>query len=272
MPHPILTGYLPVENGRLFYEIAGGGPALVFIHGFTFDHRMWDDQWDYFRARYTVVRYDWRGHARSSDPEGPWSNFDDLMLLLTHLGIERAHLCGLSAGGGIALDLAVTYPHAVNSLILIDSTVGGFRGWSPEMRDTFSLLPRTARSDGVPAARELWLNSDILAPALERPEIGQRVRRIVGDYQGWHWLNDGEEVVPEPLPYDRLEEITAPALILVGERDAPDFQNIAAVLTDRLRDAQKHVIPGAGHLSSMEAANPVNRLIAAFLEAQAGRL
>lgn len=267
MPHPVLSGYLPVENGRLFYEIAGGGAPLVFIHGFSLDHRMWDEQWDFFRARYTVIRYDWRGHGRSSDPSGPWSNCDDLMLLLAHLGVGPAHLCGLSAGGGIALDFAVTYPAATRSLVLIDSALGGFRGWSEEFRRDLALMRQLAREQGVATALEHWLNEPMLGPAMEGTAIGSRLRQIIGDYGGWHWLHEGEEIVPDPLPVDRLDEIRASTLVLVGERDVEDFRNIAEVLADGIRGSHLEIISGAGHMANMEQAAAVNRLMAHFLAA-----
>lgn len=266
MPHPTLSGYLPVENGRLHYEVAGGGQPLVFIHGFSLDHRMWDAQGDFFRARYMTVRYDWRGHGRSSDPDAPWSNFDDLMLLLAHLGVGPVHLCGLSAGGGIALDFAVTYPDMARSLLLIDSAVGGFRGWSEAFRRDLGEMRRLAQEEGVAAAVDHWLQGDMLAPAMEEQEVAARLRRIIGDYRGWHWLHDGEEIVPDPLPYDRLDEVRVPTLVLAGERDIEDFRNIASVLAERIRGARLEMIADAGHMANMEAPAVVNRHIAAFLE------
>lgn len=268
MPHPVLSGYLPVEKGRLFYEIAGGGAPLVFIHGFSLDHRMWDEQWDFFRARYMTIRYDWRGHGRSSDPAGPWSNGDDLMLLLAHLGVGPAHLCGLSAGGGIALDFAVTYPEATRSLVLVDSAVGGFRGWSEAFRRDLGEMRRVARHEGIDAAIELWLQNEMLAPAFDKLDVASRLRQIIGEYRGWSWLHDGEEIVPDPLPYDRLDEVRAPALVMAGERDIEDFRNIAAVLAERIRGARLEVIAGAGHMANMEAPAVVNRLMGEFLAAQ----
>jgi pimeloyl-ACP methyl ester carboxylesterase len=268
MPHPVLSGYLPVEDGRLYYEIAGGGAPLVFVHGFTLDHRMWDEQWDFFRARYTVIRYDWRGHGRSSDPAAPWSNCDDLMLLLAHLGVGPVHLCGHSAGGGIALDFAVSYPEMTRSLVLIDSAAGGFRGWSRAFRDDLAEMKRLAREQGVEAALTHWQQGPMLAPAFENPRLAARLRTIIGGYRGWQWLNDGLEIVPAPLPYDRLDEVRAPTLVITGERDTEDFRNIANALAEGVRHAHLEIIAGAGHMSSMEAPSQVNRLIAAFLAAQ----
>jgi pimeloyl-ACP methyl ester carboxylesterase len=187
------------------------------------------------------------------------------MLLLAHLGVGPAHLCGLSAGGGIALDFAVTYPEAARSLALIDSTAGGFRGWSQAFRDELVEMRRVAREEGLDAALTRWLQGPMLAPAFEKPEVAARLRQIVGDYRGWSWLNDGEEIVPDPPPYDRLDEV---ALVVVGERDTEDFRNIAEVLSERIRGARLEVIARAGHMSSMEAPAVVNGLISEFLAAQ----
>jgi pimeloyl-ACP methyl ester carboxylesterase len=74
--------------------------------------------------------------------------------------------------------------------------------------------------------------------------------------------------VPDPLLYDRLDEIRAPALVIAGERDTEDFRNIAVALGESIRHAHLEIIAGAGHMSSMEAPSQVNRLIAAFLAAQ----
>jgi len=229
---------------------------------------MWDDQWDFFRDAYKVVRFDSRGHGQSSDPSGPWSNFGDVKSLLDHLGLDRPHLVGLSSGGGAALDFAVIYPEATCSLTLIDSAVGGYPDWSAEMRELFRLLQDTAKTQGVDATRELWLNGELFAPALERPELAFRVRRIIGDYRGWHWLNESEEFGPDPMPYHRLDEVKLPTLVIVGERDGLDTRNMADVLAGGIRGARKEVIAGAGHLSNMEAPDSVNRLIADFLDAQ----
>lgn len=265
MPHGTVSGYVNVPGGRLFFEIAGMGPPLVFIHGFSLDRRMWDDQWDFFRGSHTCIRYDVRAHGRSSAPTGPWADHDDLMLLLTHLNIESAHLCGLSMGGGIALDVAVTYPHAVLSLSLLDSAVGGYRDWSAEFQRSLAEMHEAANTAGVGVALDLWLESASFEAAREQPEVFTRISRIVRGYAGWHWLNRGEQVVPDPLPFDRLEEIKTPTLILVGERDTEDFRRLSSFLEDGIRGSHREVIAGAGHMTSMEAAREVNTRIHAFL-------
>lgn len=87
-------------NTRLFCEVAGMGQAVVLLHGFTLDLRMWDDQFLPLAQQFRVVRYDLRGFGRSALPtNAPYSHFEDLKALLDHLGIIQAHLVGLSKGG-----------------------------------------------------------------------------------------------------------------------------------------------------------------------------
>ena len=108
------TGFTDANGAKIYYEVAGGGPPLVFVHGYALDRRMWDDQFEIFAPRYRVVRYDLRGFGRSGVPTAaPFSNHDDLRRLFDVLGIERAHICGLSMGGGVTIDFALEYPDRV---------------------------------------------------------------------------------------------------------------------------------------------------------------
>ena len=107
----IQQGFADVNGTRLYYEMVGSGHPLVLVHGFTLDTRMWDDQFEMFAGRNQVVRYDLRGFGKSALPTTePYSHPDDLRALMTHLGIEHAFIIGLSLGGAVAVDFAVTYP------------------------------------------------------------------------------------------------------------------------------------------------------------------
>jgi len=105
------VGYAEVPGGRLFFETAGSGEALVLIHGNAGDRRHWDAQME-LAEQVLVIRYDVRGFGESSLPvEGqPYSNSGDLAALLDHLGIEEAHVAGWSMGSGIAVDFALAFP------------------------------------------------------------------------------------------------------------------------------------------------------------------
>ncbi|MBU0976511.1 alpha/beta hydrolase, partial [Patescibacteria group bacterium] len=84
-------GYFDHNNGKIWYQTAGTGKPIVFIHGFTLDHRMWDTQVASLRGKHKIVTYDMRGFGKSSIPSSSYSHQDDLQSLLGHLSIKKAH-------------------------------------------------------------------------------------------------------------------------------------------------------------------------------------
>src|SRR5687768_17047142 len=106
----VVRGFAEVNGTRLFYEAAGRGPAVVFVHGGLVDSRLWDDQLKEFSKRHRVVRYDLRGYGQSAAPTADFSPVEDLRALLAFLGVERATVVGLSLGGIIAADFALEHP------------------------------------------------------------------------------------------------------------------------------------------------------------------
>jgi pimeloyl-ACP methyl ester carboxylesterase len=261
-----------VAGTRLFYEVAGTGPPLVLIHGFTLDSRMWDDQMDALTTRHQVIRYDLRGFGRSAMPgEEPYTAAGDLKALLDYLGLEAAAILGLSLGGGVAADFAVTYPEAVRALVLVDATVGGWE-WSSGWNERLGAVWAAGRELGVETARERWLALPLFMAAREQPQVARRLRRIVSGYSGWHWVNDDPQQYLDPPAIQRLGSITAPTLIIIGERDEPDFHGVAAALQRGIPHAEPVTIPGVGHMSNMEAVEQFNEIVLRFLERYALKL
>jgi 3-oxoadipate enol-lactonase len=109
------TGVMTVPGARVAYQAAGDGPAVVLIHGFGLDLRMWDPQLPVLAARCRAVRYDCRGFGASGplDPAVPYTHAGDLIALLDHLAIADAVLVGLSFGGRVALQTALAAPDRV---------------------------------------------------------------------------------------------------------------------------------------------------------------
>jgi pimeloyl-ACP methyl ester carboxylesterase len=258
---PARNGFAEVNGTRLYYEAAGEGQALVLIHGFALDTRVWDDQFDVFAQQYRVIRLDLRGYGRSALPAAEnYRHVDDLKALLDYLdlqlGLPGATLIGLSMGGGVAIDYALTYPETVRALVLVDSTLGGFRwaiNWSVKAREV-----------GLESARKRWLAHPIFAASFEQPEVAARIAQIVEDYSGWHWLNrDPDRGMATAI--ERLTEIHVPALVIVGERDLPDFQAIADILVQGIPRAHKKVLRGSGHLPNMESPLAFNDCVLNFL-------
>jgi pimeloyl-ACP methyl ester carboxylesterase len=119
---PADTGRVSVEGGTLFYDVRGSGPPVVLLHAGGVDLGMWDPQVGPFARSFRVIRYDARAHGRSTAPGGPYSTVEDLRLLLDRLGVQRAHLVGISMGAGVALNFAITYPQRVSKLALVSTS------------------------------------------------------------------------------------------------------------------------------------------------------
>jgi pimeloyl-ACP methyl ester carboxylesterase len=260
------SGFAEVNGTRLYYETAGD-PArepLVFVHGFTLDTRMWDDQFKPFAQHYRVIRYDARGFGRSALPESPYRHEADLKALLEHLGVERAHVVALSMGGGIAIDFALTYQQTTRSLVAVDAVVGGWH-WSDEDVKRSKIRAEITANEGIPGAKRAWLAHPLFAPANEQPAVATRLARMVDDYSGWHFVNNNPALGLKPRAIERLEQIAAPTLVILGERDTADFHGMADALASRVPNVRKVVLPGVGHMANMEAPNAFNAAVFDFL-------
>src|SRR5262249_27535687 len=114
-----------VNGARLWYELAGDGPAVVFVHEGIGDSRLWDDQWAEASVHFRAVRYDQRGFGRSDLPGGPFSYAGDLRALLDRLEISHAALVGGSLGADAATQLAILEPERVTALVVAPPGVVG---------------------------------------------------------------------------------------------------------------------------------------------------
>lgn len=255
-------------NGiRTYYEVEGQGPAVVLIHGHGANLRLWDGQvGPLVEQGHRVIRYDVRGHGRSEAPEGgyAWPSYAaDLRDLLDHLGEGRAHLVGISMGGGIALQFALDYPERTASLVLMDSTLPGYT-YSEEMSGAVERLQEAIRRDGPhPTFERIWLEHPIFEGVRRFPEKLALVEAMARAYSAREYLLDLEPPAG-PQISDRLGEVRAPTLVLVGELDTPDFQAIAVILAENIRNANYLVVEDAGHLVNLEQPDQVNNALADF--------
>lgn len=259
-------GIAEVNGTRLVYDVTGDGPAVAFLHGFTLDMRMWDDQVSAFAGSNRVVRYDLRGFGASTPfvAGEPYTHADDLRALLTHLGIERAAVIGLSMGGWVVQEFALAYPELVSSLILVDSVLPGYT-WSPATAATIEAIHRLGGEGKLDEAKAGWLAAPLFACSQRSRAATTRLAQIVGDYPCWHLLQKDPHLAQEPPALERLHEISAQTLVVVGDEDLPDFHTIADLLATRIPRARKVVLPGAGHMANMDAPDAFNRVVLEFL-------
>jgi 3-oxoadipate enol-lactonase len=247
--------------------VAGSGPAVVLVHGFGLDLRMWDPQVEQLAARCRVVRYDCRGFGATGafDPAVRYTHASDLFALLDHLGIHEAVLAGLSFGGRVVLQAALLAPARVRGLVLLDAVLDGI-AWDPGSAAALDEVARRVASGGVPAGRAAWLAHPLFAPARERPEVASLLAAMVAGYPGQHWLGQDPHRDVGPAPIDALEDVRVATLVAVGERDVPGFLEMSAVLARRIPGAEYHVVSGAGHMINLEQPAAVNQLLSQFLD------
>ena len=270
-----------VNGIRLHYRVYGEGTPLVLAHGFGATLDMWAEQIEPFSQRYQVVVYDTRGHGRTEAPRD-WPSYsvddyvEDQRQLMDHLGIESAYVGGLSMGGMIALQFALTYPQRLRALLLCDTAASnrdmeGVHGGGPE-GPVGAAVRRFIVRDVIPAgfAVARYLPLERLPQLRDAPEgVKSYVRTLrqhtaLGLRGAWHALMERPDVE------DRLDEIRVPTLIVVGERDrllAP-----SRLMQQRIRDCRFVLIRDSAHGTANWRPEAFNKAVLDFLgDVEAGR-
>lgn len=253
-------------SSGLFYEVSGSGEAVVFIHAFSVDRRMWAPQIAEFEGHFRVIRYDLRGHGRSVAPTGPYTGYDDLRVLLDTLGVARATLVGVSAGAELAINFAIAYPDRVARLVLAAPGLGGYA--VPPLPWATPVFEAAAAGDAEGAAK-LWAATPIMAMRTNLDAAATVTALVMENWRLWTYRRTEQPLSPPAI--DRLAEITCPALIIVGDEDLPHIEDIARSLADRIADATLVTIPGAGHIPNLDTPGVFNHAVTAFLARRSGR-
>ena len=256
-------GFIPVNDGQLYYEKNGSGPPVIFLHGICLDHRMWQQQVDYFSKYYTCINIDLRGFGKSSLPtQTPYSFHEDIKVVLDSLHtVEPVVLIALSMGGKAAVNFSLAYPKQTKALVLADAAIDGYH-----FKDfNLELVSIMAQQKGVDSAKQFFLNYAIFASAKNDTSVFKRLRKMILSYSGWQWLHKNPIVGLTPPAIEQLEQIKAPVLIITGEKDIWDFQQIADILHNNIKQSVKKQILDAGHMCNMEKPDVFNRLVSDFL-------
>ena len=260
------AGFVPVDEGELFYVRDGSGPAVVLAHGAPIlDHRQWDGQVEALSKRHTVVRYDLRGYGRSSVPtERAYRHCDDLAALITGLGFDGAVVGGESFGAMVAIDATLAYPGLVDALIL-DATVP-LTGWDWVEELPVAPALRLARTEDLDTITGAFVNLPLFEAARERPNALQALETMAADYGGWHFNHSDPADWAAERAVDRLGEISVPTLVVIGGRDVLDVRLIAKRLANEIPNSSKVVLATAGHIPEMEDPQAFNAAVLEFLD------
>jgi pimeloyl-ACP methyl ester carboxylesterase len=250
--------------GDLRVLSSGAGPPVVLLHAFTFDVTMWHDLAARLQPEHTVVRYDQRGFGASPDPVGSYSDVTDLWQVMDRQRIEQAVLVGASMGGGLALEAALCDPGRVGGLVLIGPNLPGGAG-DAEFGRWWRRLEETARSEGVDAAKQLWLAHPLFGFSGGTAAARQRLAVLTQAYRGFHWLHQDPREEIEPAAATRLGEVEAPTLVLVGDHETALITGYADTITEQVPNAGLEVVRDAGHMVGLDAPEHTAAVVASFL-------
>ena len=249
------------NTGRsIGYEEAGSGEAMpiVFLHGVGSDKSVWRPQLDHFAATRRTLAFDYPGYG-DSDPAPDGTTRDDyaaaILYAMTKLGIAKAHICGLSLGGVVAIAMHHGAPERCASLILADTFAVHPDGQAIYDRSL-------AGSQDLPAMAEARVDVLLAEPAdpAIREEVVATMSRI--DPAAYRigaeavWLADQRE---------RAAAIRVPTLVLVGDQDKVTPPPLSDELAALIPDAKLQVIAGAGHLANIEKPGDFNRAVEDFI-------
>jgi pimeloyl-ACP methyl ester carboxylesterase len=257
-----------VGGHSVAYRQDGDGPALVLLHGFLCDSRCWQRQLTALSDQFTVTAWDAPGAGSSSDPPDPFTITDwgrCLAGFLDALGIERAHVVGLSWGGLLAQEFYRLYPARVLGLIL----AGTYAGWKGSLPAEASeqRLARCSRESSLPADEFVrrWVPVEFFTADVSQ-DLADEMSAVVSDFHplGFRLM---ARSLAETDTSEQLPKIDAPTLLLWGDGDQRSPLSIAAQFRDSIPNAELAVIANAGHVSNMEQPEAFTAHVRRFCQA-----
>jgi len=269
------------DGVRLFYESAGTGSAIIFVHEFGGSHWSWEPQLNYFSRRHRCITYAARGYPPSDVPEdverySQARAADDIIDVMSAAGVERAHIVGLSMGGFACLHAAIRHPDRILSAVAAGTGYGAekeheeyFRGISEQVAKNFQ---ERGAEDFAPtyaegASRVQFQNKD--------PRGWRLFAERLGKHSSLGAANTMRGVqMRRPSLYDlkaEFEAMPTPVLIMVGDEDDHCIQP-GVFLKKTIPRSGLAILPKAGHTLNLEEPELFNRLVAEFIaQVEAGR-
>jgi pimeloyl-ACP methyl ester carboxylesterase len=270
---------MPIANVNgcaFYYEMAGSGPDVIFIHGEDHSIALFEQQIAHFAKSYRCVTYERRGHGKSQLTPYGYSLHNqtlDLTGLLDHLRISRCVIVAVAMATPIAVSFALAYPDRVNGLVMSSwYELDGYplmearrRNKHPSTFGEFHMREfEVMRDQGAEGLIELFLREgDALLPILPTDrEVRERVVQMIASHPPEHFIKAAEYYTSMPCLTARLKEITCPILGICGTDDpSPDNPELLA----SVRDFEQVWIPDARRFAMMEAPAAFNAALERFL-------
>jgi proline iminopeptidase len=262
------------DNVRLHYEEAGSGTPLVFVHEFAGDWRAWEPQMRYFARRYRCVTFSFRGYRPSDVPPDPksygYESFrDDVIAVMDHLKIEKAHICGLSMGGYATLCVGIKYPQRALSLTMAGTGSGSERWYIDEFRKHAEATAKQYDEIGSEGVAKTYGMGQARIPFEVKDPRG--FKEFYDQFASHSAKGAGNTLrgyqVGRPPIYDfeaDMKKVTLPSLIICGDEDDPCLEP-SLFLKKHLPASGLAVFPKSGHTVNIEEPALFNQTLGDFL-------
>jgi pimeloyl-ACP methyl ester carboxylesterase len=269
------------DGVKLHYEETGSGTPVLFIHEFAGDLRSWEPQLRHFGQRYRAVAYNARGYPPSDVPPDASSYSqdraaDDAAAVLDHLGLDAAHIAGLSMGGFATLHFGFRHPRRARSLAVCGCGYGAEPAKREAFRDEGARIVEFIRAEGMGAFAERYAYGPTRVQLANKDPRGfAEFQRMLADHDATGSANTQLGVQRErPSLYDltdRMAALRVPTLVLTGDEDWPCLLP-GVLMKQHIPSAALAVMPNCGHGINLEDPDGFNRIISDFIaRVDAGR-
>lgn len=267
--------YLTTDDGiRLFYEEAGSGAPILFVHEFAGDHRSWAPQVRALARRHRCITYNARGYPPSDVPPdvSQYSHIkaaDDALAVLDGLGIDRAHIVGLSMGGFATLQFGLRFPERARSLLIAGAGYGAEPGEREKFRNEADIIANTLRKGGMQVFADAYSVGPTRVQFQNKDPLGfNEFAGMLAEHSAEGSANMQQGYMKErPSIYDLEEQmraLTLPTLIVTGDEDWPCL-NPNVFMKRVIPSAALLVVPNTGHTVNLEEPELFNQALANFV-------
>lgn len=268
----VKQGRIEVGNGSLYYEEAGTGEPVIFVHGHSLDHRMWNEQFPVFAKKYRAIRYDLRGYGISSPQteDYQFTHVEDLRTLMDSLHIKKAHIVGLSLGGFVGADMLGCFPERMLSAFLASGNIRKSKGPSePMTREEATKRDEeiaALKKKGVDVMKKEWCEGLMKSGGSQRERMLQPLWRMIDDWDAWQPLHKEVRVIAglDALAKLKANHPAVPTLIVEGRSENNRFSEHPEIL-NYLPNGKMKIIDDCGHMMNMERPEEFNVALEEFL-------
>ena len=268
----VKSGYMKVPEGSLYYEEAGTGEPLIFIHGHSLDRRMWNEQFFKFAKHYRAIRYDLRGYGISSKQteDFQFTHAEDLVALMDALHIRKAHIVGLSLGGFVGADMLGCFPDRMLSAFLASGNIRKSKGPSEPMTKEEAAKRdeeiAALEKKGVDVMKKEWFEGLMQSGGTRKERMRVPLWEMIDDWDAWQPLHKEVRVIIGLDAYAKLKENhpQVPTLIVEGRSPGNRYSDHPEIL-DYLPNGKLKLLDDCGHMMNMEQPEAFNEALEEFL-------